>query len=177
MGLKEELAQDLESARQGFHHLLDSVPESLYAHPSDNLAWTIGDVLYHITLGPPAIRFEIWMIHQTPWMFRTLNTPTSRLFNWGNALFARHPKRITRQTLTKAYEKGHAGLMSSLKRMREQDFARSVVYPPEFVSELAGEVSIERLFRYIKLHFEVHSGQIYRALNHKVHEGTQRKSF
>lgn len=161
MGLREELAGELESARLGFHHVLDSVPEALYSHPSDNPAWTVGDVLYHITLGPPAIRFEIWMVRHAPWlMSTTLNKGTSRIFNWGNALFARHPKRITRQSLSKAYEKGHAGLMSSLKRVPEADFTRSAVYPPEFVSELAGTVSVERLFRYIRLHFEVHAGQI-----------------
>jgi len=165
MGLKEELTQDLESARLGFHHLLDSVPEAVYSHPSDNPAWTIGGVLYHITLGPPAIRFEIWMIRHVPWVFKALNNSTSRLFNWGNTLLARAPSRITRQTLTEAYEKGHTGLMSSLKRMQEDDFARTVSYPPEFVAELAGEVSIERLFRYIKLHFDVHAGQINAALS------------
>jgi len=161
MGLKEELAQELESARLGYHHLLDSVPEALYSHPSDNPAWTIGDALYHITLGPPALRFEIWMVRHAPWfMSNALNKLTSRIFNWGNALFARHPKRITRQTLTKAYERGHTGLMSSLKRMQNGDFGRSAVYPPEFVSELAGVVTIERIFRYVKEHFEVHEGQI-----------------
>jgi len=62
MGLKEDLIQDLEAARRNFHNLLDTVPEASYIHPSNNPAWTIGDVLYHITVGPPAIRFEIWMI-------------------------------------------------------------------------------------------------------------------
>src|SRR5512147_484909 len=104
MGLKEDLAAELESTRRDFHHLLDSVPEVLYVYPSDNPAWAIGDVLYHITLGPVAIRFEIWVIRHAPWVFGVaLNTVTSRLFNWGNALFARHPKRITRQSLLKAY--------------------------------------------------------------------------
>jgi hypothetical protein len=168
MELKEQLAQELEATRQNFHHLLDSVPESLYSHPSDNSAWTIGDVLYHITLGPPAIRFEIWMLRYAPWTFKALNNTTSKIFNWGNALFARHPKQITRQTLTKAYENGHAGLMSSLKRLRAEDFTRSVTYPEVFVSELAGEVSIERLFRYVSLHFDVHAEQIQRALNHNT---------
>jgi hypothetical protein len=167
MSLKEQLAQDLESTRLNFHHLLDSVPESFYSHPSDNPAWTIGGVLYHITLGPPAIRFEIWMLRHTPWAFKLLTNTTSRLFNRGNALFARDPARITRQTLTKAYEKGHTGLMSSLSRLNERDLARSVVYPEVFVSELAGEVSIERLFRYVSLHFEVHAGQIQKANNHE----------
>jgi len=144
---------------------LDSVPEALYIHPSDNPAWTIGDVLYHITLGPIAIRFEIWMIRKAPWLFRfALNDLTSRIFNWGNALFARRPKRITRQLLIKAYKAGHAGLISSLKRVREADFTKSVHYPEVFVSELAGVVTIERLLRYVTLHFDVHAGQIRSAL-------------
>ena len=161
MGLKEELAQEMETTRQDFHHLLDSVPEELYSHPSDNPAWTIGDVLYHITIGTLAIRFEIWMIHHTPILFKwMLNDTTSKLFNRINARFARRPKRITRQGLIKAYEAGHAGLMSSLKRLQDEDFGKSVTYPVAFVSELAGIVSIERLFQYVKLHFDVHAGQI-----------------
>ena len=165
MGLKEELTRDLESTRQNFHHLLDSVPEALYVHPSENPAWTIGDVLYHITLGPIAIRFEIWMIRNTPWLFSfALNDLTSRIFNWGNALFARRPKRITRQLLIKAYEGGHAGLISSLNRVRDADFGKSVNYPEAFVSELAGVVTIERLLRYVTLHFDVHANQIETAL-------------
>ena len=160
MGLKDELEADLEAARQGFHHLLDSVPEAAYVHPSLIDGWTNGDVLYHITLGPPAIRFEILMIKNIPWVFKGLNDFASGIFNWGNALFARYPKRITRQRLIKAYEAGHAGLMSSLRRMDESDFARSVIYPESFVSEVAGVASIERLFRYIRMHCEVHAKQI-----------------
>ena len=84
MGLKEDLAWDLESTRQNFHQLLDSVPKALYVHPSENQAWTIGDVLYHLTVGPIAIRFEIWLIRNAPWLFRfALNDLTSRLINWG----------------------------------------------------------------------------------------------
>ena len=175
MGLKEDLAQELEVTRQNFHHLLDSVPEALYLHPSDNPAWTIGDVLYHITLGPPALRFEIWMICRASWLFKIfLNNTTSKIFNWGNALFARRPKRITRQSLLKAYEAGHAGLMSSLRRVRKEDFRKSVNYPAAFVSELAGEVTVERLFRYVTLHFEVHAGQIRSAI---ALSGSQHSSY
>jgi hypothetical protein len=168
MGVKEDLSQELETTRQNFHHLLNSVPEALYVHPSNNPAWTIGDVLYHITLGPPAIHVEIWMIRYMPWIFKSLNNTTSKIFNWGNALFARQPKRITRQRLIKAYEAGHAGLMSSLRQVREEDWGKSVIYPAEFVSELAGVVTIERLFRYVTLHFDVHAEQIKTAIKSSV---------
>ena len=44
MGLKEDLTQEIESMRQKFHHLLDSVPEALYVQPSDNPARNIGEI-------------------------------------------------------------------------------------------------------------------------------------
>jgi len=165
MTLNEELAHEMEITRQNFHHLLDSVPETFYSHPSDNPAWTIGDVLYHITIGPLALRFEIWMIRHANRLFQlAMNDLTSTIFNRVNTLFARQPKRIARQNLGKAYEAGHAGLISSLKRIRESDFQKSVIYPKSFVAELAGEVSVERIFRYVKEHFDTHAEQINKAL-------------
>jgi len=161
MILKDELMQDLEAARRDFHHLLDSVPEVFYHHPSSNPAWTIGDVLYHITLGPPALRFEIWMVIHANRLFQlALNEFTAKVFNRVNAIFARHPKRITRQSLLKAYEAGHAGLTSSLKRASEEDLKKSVTYPEAFVTELAGQISAEHLYRYVRGHFEIHAEQI-----------------
>lgn len=177
MNLKDELALELENTRRDFHHLLDSVPEALYAHPSTNPAWTVGDVLYHITLGPVALRFEIWMLLHARGLFQlAMNDLTSGMFNWVNARFARRGKRVTRRGLRKAYETGHTGILSGLKRMREEDFARSIVYPKSFVSELAGEVSIERLYRYVSGHFEVHAAQISNALSHHdEHEGMRNR--
>src|SRR5215204_1998355 len=165
MGLKEDLTQELEATRQNFQNLLDSIPESLYVHPSDNPAWTIGDVLNHITIGLPAIRVELWMINHARGLFQfVLNDTTSKLINWVNAPFARRGGRVTHQRLIKAYEAGHAGLISSLRRMREEDFGKSINYPVAFVSELAGVVTVERLFHYVKLHFDVHKSQIEIAL-------------
>lgn len=165
MSIKEELAVEMEITRQNFHHLLDSVPESVYSHPSDNPAWTIGAVLHHITIGLPALRFEIWMIRHAPRLFQMgLNSFPAKGFNKLNAQFARRRKNPTRGTLTKAYENGHAGLISSLMRMSEDGFQKSVIYPDDFVSELAGKVTVERLFRYVKYHFDIHADQIQKVL-------------
>jgi len=101
------------------------------------------------------------MIHTAPRLIQfALNDSTSKLINWINAPFARRGQRVTHQRLIKAYEAGRAGLMSSLKRVRKEDWGKSVIYPATFVSELAGVVTVERLFRYVKLHFDVHAGQI-----------------
>ena len=166
MELKEDLTNELESTRREYLQLVQSVPEDFYGRPSANPAWTIGDVLYHITVGPPAIRFEIWMIRHARWLFGTvINNRTASILNWGNALFARHPKRITPQILTQAYERGHAGLLASLKSMKESDFSKSIEYPESLVAELAGVVTVERLLRYIRLHFDIHSSQIRAGLD------------
>jgi hypothetical protein len=166
MELRDQLAWELEAARRGFHDLLNSIPESAYSHPSDNPAWTIGDVLYHITLGPPALRFEIWMIRYLPAIYPLVTTRfMTTIFNRVNAMFTGRPKRINRQMLILAYDKGHAGLVSSLNRMEETDFQRSVLYPAEFVSDLAGTVSIERLFHYVKGHFDAHEAEIRKRLD------------
>jgi hypothetical protein len=168
MSLKDELSQELEATRLDFHHLLDFVPEAFYHHPSLNPAWTIGDVLYHITLGQPALRIEIWMIRHTRGLFQlAMNNVTSNIFNRVNAMVAHYPKRTTRQSLFKAYEAGDAGMRSSLKRTREEDFQKSVIYPTSFVAELAGEVTVERLFRYVKGHFDIHAEQILKALDQR----------
>ena len=162
MTLKNDLFKDIEETRKRFHQLLDSIPESEYARQSGNAAWTVGNVLYHVTLGPRAIVFEVWMIVHARglYQFGMLHFP-SRWFNRVNAWFGRRePRQLSRAGLGNAYENAHTALRSALRRTREQDFARSVVYPAELVAELAGKVSVERLFRYTKWHFEVHEGQI-----------------
>jgi len=165
MDIKENLTREMENTLQNFHHLLDSVPETFYDHLSSNPAWTISDVLYHITLGPPALRFEIWMILHARGLFQLfLNDFIAGIFNRINAMFAQRPKRITRQGLTKAYEAGHAGLVSSLNRLNEDNLRKSVIYPKSLVPEIAGEVSVEKLFHYVTEHFEIHANQIRETL-------------
>jgi hypothetical protein len=161
--LKTKLASEIRETREKFLALLESIPEADYSLPTNNPAWTVGDILYHITLGPRALSLEIWMIVHARGLFQIgMKYFPSKLFNRVNATFARRGKRINRQMLVKAYEAGHAGIRSRLRRTREGDFQKSVVYPAEFVSELAGKVTVERLFRYVKGHFEVHSKQLKR---------------
>jgi hypothetical protein len=88
----------------------------------------------------------------------------SQLFNRVNAWLGRAADgRISRQGLLKAYGKAHTAITSMLRRAREEDLVKSVVYPPEFVSDLAGEVTPERLFRYVTGHFEVHEKALSRT--------------
>lgn len=159
--LKTKLINEIRETREKFLALVDSIPEADYGLPTDNPAWTVGDILYHITLGPHALSFEIWMIIHARAVFQLgMNIFPSKFFNKINARFARRGNRINRQMLIKAYGAGHAGIRSRLRRTREEDMQKSVVYPAELEPMLAGECSVERLFHYMQDHFEAHARQL-----------------
>ncbi len=157
---KIEIEQELDETHRRFIALVESIPETDYDLPTDNPAWTVGDILFHITLGPRAIALEAWMIVHARGLFEfAMRHFPSRLFNSGNAWFGRQG-RVSRQSLLKAYGQAHSAIKSRLRRTREEDLAKSVVYPADFVSDLAGEVTPERLFRYVTGHFEEHEAAL-----------------
>lgn len=160
---KIEIEQELDETHRRFIDLVESIPEADYDLPTDNPAWTVGDILFHITLGPRAIALEAWMIVHARGLFEfSMRHFPSRLFNAGNAWFGRQG-RVNRQGLLKAYGQAHAVIKSGLRRTREEDLVKSVVYPADFVSDLAGEVTPERLFRYVTRHFEEHERALRRT--------------
>lgn len=169
MGKLDEIAKALDNTLSRYTELVNSIPEADYALPTENPAWSVGDILFHITLGPRALAVEIWMMRHAPKTYQFLmNTFPMKLFNWGNALLGKQGRRFRRGRLLKAYEAGHARLRSALRRLKEEDLSRSLYYPEDFVSELAGEVSIERLLQYASEHFEMHKKQLGEVLKNRV---------
>lgn len=162
--VKQELELQLDETHRRFIELVETIPEENYSLPTDNPAWTVGDILFHITLGPKAIALEAWMIVYARGLFGfTMRHFPSRLFNSVNAWFGRgRDQRTSRQRLLKAYGKAHTVIKSRLRWTREEDLVKSVEYPADFVSDLAGEVTPERLFRYVTGHFELHERQLRR---------------
>lgn len=155
---KKELEAQLDDTHRRFIELVNSIPEENYSLPTDNPAWSVGDILFHITLGPRALALEVWMtVHATGLYNFLMRHFPSRFFNSVNAWFGRgRSERVSRQSLLKAYGKAHAVIKSELRRTREEDLGKIAVYPLDYVSDLKGEVSVERLFRYVTGHFEEH---------------------
>lgn len=155
---KKEIEQELDETHRRFIALVESIPEADYTLPTDNPAWTVGDILFHITLGPRALALEIWLTIHTPGLYNfAMRHFPSIFFNRVNAWFGSgRSERVSRQGLLKAYGSAHAVIKSSLRRAREEDLMKTAVYPLDYVSDLKGEVSVERLFRYVTGHFEEH---------------------
>ena len=83
---KQEIEKQLEETHKRFIALVNAIPEESYSLPTENPAWTVGDVLFHITLGPRALALEVWMLVYMRGLFGFVmrNFP-SRFFNSANA--------------------------------------------------------------------------------------------
>lgn len=164
MTIRQELEKELEETRLRYLALVDSIPESDYSLPTDNPDWNVGEMLFHITLGPPTLAFETWMITHVRGLFKFgIRVIPSSWMERLNGLYAQRGGRITRLGLIKNYEAGHARIMSRLRRTRDADFSRVMEYPEDFLTMLTGTVTIERLFHYVKQHFEEHQAQLGRS--------------
>ena len=157
----EQLRQEIEETRLAFHRLLDSIPGDAFSLPSDNPAWTIGQVLYHMSIAPRMMVLDVKMISNQHWTFRLLSRLfPRRLFDWLNIHLTRHGSRkLSRQFLSDEYDRAHFSILKVFDSLSEADFTRSVVYP-DWDPLLTGEVSMTYLFGYIKRHFDSHAAQI-----------------
>jgi len=68
MSLKDELRLELIQTRDAYHALLAEVPDEMFSKPSDNPAWTIGEVLFHMSLAPRFMTTDLRIIISRPWM-------------------------------------------------------------------------------------------------------------
>jgi hypothetical protein len=119
-----------------------------------------------MSLAPRFMVTDLRMILAQAWLVRAfaLLVPAA-LFHRINEFFTRYGSRkLNRGFLAEEYDKAHQRAMNSLEALQETDLQKSVQYPG-YDPLLSGEVTIERLYRYIKLHFDVHAGQIRERLD------------
>lgn len=161
MTIKEKLRLELTETRNNFHALLAEIPDAAFSQPSDNPAWTIGEVLFHMSLAPRFMTTDLRIILTRPRLARIFAAfvPVP-LFNRVNDLYTRFGARnLNRSFLQDQYDKAHQRALKALNALQESDFQTTVLYPG-YDPQLSGVVTVERLFHYIKLHFDSHAGQI-----------------
>lgn len=160
MTIREELYQEINDTRAAYFELLKRIPEAAYCQPSGNPAWTVGEVLYHISLAPRLLNRDVKMIVEQNRLMLLPRLVPRRLFNWLNETLTRYGARhVSREFLAAEYEKAHQAALKALAGVKEEDFGKSLIYPDWDVL-LCGEVTLERLFRYVKVHFESHAAQL-----------------
>ena len=162
---RESLRQEIEDTRLKFHDLLNSMPDEVFSMPSDNEAWTIGEVLYHMSLAPRFLIRDVKMITGQNWLYRLIPIiiPKS-LFDWLNKVLTRYGARnMSRAFLAQEYDKAHRSTLEALDSVSDSDFAQHLTYP-DWDPLLSGEVTLEQLFRYVKVHFDSHARQIRKTI-------------
>jgi len=158
---RERLHQEIEATRVAFHDLLDSIPEEALSQPSDNPAWNIRQALFHIALIPRYLIVEVTMVRRQVWLWQLLPRMISKsLFDWLNARMTRWgAHRMTRQRLAEAYDQSCQAAQRALDTVADDEFGNQLNYPL-WDPLLAGDVTVEYLFGYIKRHYDSHAAQI-----------------
>ena len=161
----------MAATQQAFHLLLQEIPEDAFAWPSDNAAWTIGEVLYHMSIAPRLLGTDARMITGQNRLARLVPIiMPRRLFNWLNKVLTRYgARKLSRAFLMAEYDRAHAAALVALAAVDDADFGKHVSYP-DWDPLLSGDVTLERLFRYVKVHFDAHAGQI-RAISNQPGPG------
>lgn len=166
MSIKDELRAEMIETRAAYHHLLAQIPDEIFSMPSDNPAWTIGEVLFHMSLAPRFMVTDLKAILTSPWLARIfMALVPEALFHRVNERFTRYGARnLSRAFLAEQYDRAHERALKSLEALQETDFSKAVQYPG-YDPLLSGVVTVERLYRYVKIHFDAHAGQIRERLS------------
>jgi len=158
--ISQQLRDELESTRQAFHNLLGDVSENDFDKPSLNPEWTIGEMLYHMSLAPRGLPLDVRLIRHLKWVPKLPAGPFNRL----NVYFTRRGARnVTRKSLGETYDQAHAETIKALESVKSDEWDLGVQYP-DWDPMLSGYVTLEVLFHYIKRHFDSHEKDIRLAL-------------
>ncbi|WP_420643326.1 DinB family protein [Candidatus Leptofilum sp.] len=165
MNQKARLLAEIEVTQAQFHQLLQSIPDEAFGLLSSNPAWTVGELLYHMSIAPRFMVADVKLILQRPFLLKLLpKLFPERLFHWLNARLTRHGARqLNRQFLADEYDKAHERILQTLHSLDEADLQKHVHYP-DWDPLLAGDVSLDYLFGYIKRHFDSHAAEIQSSL-------------
>ena len=158
--VRKEIREELEATRQAYHALLGSLSEEDWGRASGNPAWTVGQLMVHMTFAPRMLPADAKLIRRGGWMPRL----PSFLFNWSNVLMTRWTARKeTIHTVGGLYDAAHANALGVLETIQDEEWGLGREYP-DWDPMLSGYVTLERLFRYLTLHFEAHQEQVRQGL-------------
>jgi hypothetical protein len=158
--LSEVIRAELEATRKAYHGLLGSLSDEDWRKPSGNPAWTVGQLMVHMTFAPRMLPADVGLIRRGGWMPRL----PAFLFNWSNVLMTRwSARKESVHTVGALYDAAHANALRVLETIQDEEWSLGREYP-DWDPMLSGYVTLERLFRYLAIHFKVHEEQVRQGL-------------
>jgi hypothetical protein len=144
------IAQELESTRADFRHLLASIPPSVWHQRGPGSAWTVREELWHIAWGN---RFMLDLIKNAR---RGIGLPKPPMVvaDRLNALYTRlRTARATPSSIAARYDRVHHAALRQLDAIRDDEWERSVLV-------FGHRQTVAELFHGITHHFEEHANRI-----------------
>jgi hypothetical protein len=170
--IRDEIRAELEATRAAFHALLESLSDEDWARGSGNPAWTVGEVMYHMTLAPRFLPEDVRLIRRLGWAPKL----PGGLFNALMALLTRLGARNrTSQDVAEQYDAAHERMLAVLETIRDEEWSKGMDYP-DWDPLLSGHVTLERLFHYPALHFQAHAVEVRQGLGDRyLAQSTERR--
>lgn len=162
---RERLRGELQATRRAYHELLAEIPDAAWDRPTANPAWTVRQMMFHITLALRFLPADVALMRRgrmpavPAWLFNGVNEWYTRFMG----------SRQTRASLAAEYDKRHAAVVSLLESIEPQEWTLTGEYP-DINRNLEGTRSMADMFHYISVHFEEHAADIRPALESGDHE-------
>jgi hypothetical protein len=114
------LRSELEATRTTFHTLLDSISDDQWCQKSPGSAWTVGEVLVHLTLTLEFLPKEVASARRGKGMFNFPKRLADPLSYW---FFRWVARKATRESIGRRYDCAMAAVIQTLDEVKETDWA------------------------------------------------------
>ena len=153
---RDQIRSELEDTRLAFHSLLDKITDEDLNKSSLNSAWSVREVLFHMSFAPQNLPLDVWLIRH---FNRVPNIPAGPFNRLNIYLTRRGGGDADREAIATAYDKAHQRTIKTLDSIKAGEWGKGARYPG-WDPMLSGFVTLEKLFGYISLHFEAHAREI-----------------
>jgi hypothetical protein len=157
-----EVQADLAATRVAVQQIFAGMSDADWRRRSANPAWTIGEVLAHLTWSLEQVPREVESARRGRGMY---NLPAFLLGPLNVLVVRRYARRYTRQTLALQYEAAYAAALRALEGVKDNEWRLGAPFYGE------GFKDIETLFRAQARHVAEHARDIWAVLP-RAPEGT-----
>jgi len=155
---RQAIRDELEETRDAFHALLASIPDEAFEQPTNNPAWNVRQMLYHIVMAIEMLPQDVKMIRKG-----RLISPPAWLFNWANIYITRwRARKHTRDSLAAAYDDALATVLEIADGIQDDEWSLTGNYPDVGGGLPGGERTIAMMFHYLSQHFQEHAPEFAR---------------
>jgi hypothetical protein len=122
---RDALRSELEATRSAFHAFIESLSDDRWHQRSPTSAWTVGEMLVHLTWALEQLPKEVASARRGKGMFNFPKWLADPLSYWLTCWTARN---ATAEQIVRQYDAAMAAVIRALDEVRESDWARGAEF-------------------------------------------------